>query len=250
MSCSVSPLRGNKLLSALPPAEMSRLHPMLTRVRWVSGQVLHEAGERIEHVFFVEQGFASMVAQADGGSSGVEVGLIGREGMVGYPVLLDPEATSYNRAMMQTPGGALRMSASALRDSLDALPVLRRLLFQALQVSMAQVAQTAACNSQHRLSQRLARWLLLAHDRIDGDELAFTQEILSIMLGVRRSGITIALGLLQAAAVIDQRRGHVIICDRPGLEAAACGCHGRVQAFTAAVAARTPGIPDSADLAA
>ncbi len=250
MSFSVSPLRGNKLLSALPPAEMSRLHPMLTRVRWVNGQGLYEAGERIAQVFFVEEGFASIVAQADGSGDGVEVGLIGREGMVGYPVLLDPEAASYNRAMVQMQGSALRMSASALCDNLDALPVLHRLLFQALEVSMAQVAQTAACNSQHRLLHRLARWLLLAHDRMDGDELALTQEILSIMLGVRRSGITIALGLLQAAAVVDRRRGRVIICDRPGLEAAACGCYGRVQAFTAAVAARTPGVPNPADLAA
>ncbi len=252
MSFSVSPLRGNKLLSALPPAEMSRLHPMLTRVRWVSGQVLHEAGERIEHVIFVEEGFASMVAQADGGggSSGVEVGLIGREGMVGYPVLLNPEAASYNRAMVQMPGSALRMSAEALRDSIDALPVLRRILFGALEVSMAQVAQTAACNSQHSLLQRLTRWLLMAHDRVDGDELALTQHFLATMLGVRRSGVTGALASLQAARLVEQRRGYVIICARPGLEAAACGCHERVQAFAAAVAARTAGIPAPADLAA
>ena len=228
---------------------MSRLHPMLTRVHWVSGQVLHEAGERIEHVFFVEQGFASLVAHTDDGGYGVEVGLIGREGMVGYPVLLGPEAAFYNRAMVQTPGGALRMSASALRGNVDAMPVLRRMLFGALEVSMAQVAQTAACNSQHRLLHRLARWLLMAHDRMDGDELALTQDFLAYILGVRRSGVTIALGSLQAAAVVDQRRGYVIICDRLGLEAAACSCYAHVQAFAAAVATRTPGIPDSADLA-
>ena len=114
----------------------------------------------------------------------------------------------------------------------------------------AQVAQMAACNSQHSLPQRLARWLLLAHDRMDGDELALTQEFLGIMLGVRRSGVTVALGLLQATTVINQRRGYVVIRDRPGLEAAACGCHERVQAFAAAVAARPSGIPDPADLAA
>jgi CRP-like cAMP-binding protein len=244
------PPRGNKLLSVLPPAEMARLHPLLTRVRWVNGQGLHEAGERIEQVFFVEQGFASMVAQADDGGDGVEVGLIGREGMVGYPVLLSPQAAAYNRAMVQTPGGALRMSALALRANLDALPVLRRLLSDALQVFMAQVAQTAACNSQHSLLQRLARWLLLAHDQVDGDELALTQDFLATTLGVRRSGVTNAIGLLQAAAVVNQRRGRVTICDRPGLEAAACGCYGRVQAFTAGVAARTSGALDPTDLAA
>ena len=219
-------------------------------MRWVNGQGPHEAGERIEHVFFVEQGFASMVAYADDGGNGVEVGLIGREGMVGYPFLLDPEAASYNRAMVQMPGSALRMSASTLRDNLDALLVLRRLLFQALEVSMAQVAQTAACNSWHSLSQRLARWLLLAHDRVDGDELALTQEFLGIMLAVRRAGVTNAIGSLQAAAVIDQRRGRITICDRPDLEAAACSCYGRVQAFAAAVAARTRETLDQADFAA
>ncbi len=228
----------NELLSALPPAEMARLRPLLTRVRWVNGQDLHEAGKRIEHVFFVEQGFACMVAHAEGASNGSEVGLIGREGIVGFPVLLSPEAASYNRAMVQMPGSVLRMSAKALRDSLDALPVLRRLLFGALEVSMAQVAQTAACNSQHRLSQRLARWLLMVHDRLDGDELALTHEFLATMLGVRRSGVSDVLASSQAAGLVRQGRGRVIICDRPGLEAAACGCYGRVQAFTAAVAAR------------
>jgi len=244
------PTYSNELLSALPPAEMARLHPLLTRVHWVNGQGLHEAGERIAQVFFVEEGFACLVAQAEGASSGVEVGLIGREGMVGYPVLLDPKAASYNRAIVQMPGSALRMSAEALRDSIDALPVLRRMLFGALEVSMAQVAQTAACDSQHRLLHRLARWLLMAHDRVDGDELALTQEFLATMLGVRRSGVTIALASLQAARLVGQRRGRVTICDRPGLEAAACGCYGRVQAFAAAVAARIPGISDPADLAA
>ena len=252
MSSSVSPLRGNKLLSALPRAELAQLRPWLTRVRWVSGQGLYEAGERIEHVFFVEQGFASMVAQANDGGNGVEVGLIGQEGMVGYPVLLSEPAASYNRAVVQTPGGAFRMLASALRYNLDAMPVLRRLMFQALEVSMAQVAQTAACNSQHSLLQRLTRWLLMAHDRLDRDELALTHEFLATMLEVRRSGVSDALASLQAAGLVRQGRGRgrIIICDRPGLEAAACGCYGRLQAFTAAVAARIPGIPDPADLAA
>jgi len=156
----------NELLPMLPPAELALLRPLSTRVQLVNGQTLHEAG--------------------------TEVGLIGREGMVGLPVLLDPQAASFNRAMVQMPGTALRLPAQALRDNADALPVLRRLLFQALEVSMAQVAQTAACNSQHSLSQRLARWLLMAHDRVDGNELAMTQEFLSIMLAVRRSGVTVA----------------------------------------------------------
>ncbi len=235
----------NELLSALPPVELSQLRPFLTRVPWINGQGLHEAGERIEQVFFVEQGLAAMMADTESGSS-TEVGLVGREGLVGLPVLLSPAAASFHRAVVQMPGNALRMPAPALRSSLDALPVLRGLLFQALEAFMAQVAQTAACNSQHSLTQRLARWLLMAHDRSDGDNLALTQEFLSAMLAVRRSGVTVAMQALQAAGVVGQRRGHVIICDRPGLEAAACGCYGRVQGFTAAAAARNPCLVDCA----
>ncbi len=230
----------NDLLSMLPPAELALLRPLMTKVQLVNGQTLHEAGEPIEQVFFVQRGFVSMVAEADGDDPGTEVGLIGREGMVGLPVLLDPQAVSFNRAMVQMPGTAHRLPAQALRDNLGALPVLRRLLFQAVEVFMAQVAQTAACNSRHMLPQRLARWLLMAHDLVDGDELAMTQEFLSIMLAVRRSGVTIALHRLLASEAIHMGRGRITICDRPALEAAACGCYGRVRDFTESVAARNP----------
>lgn len=148
MDVHAPPTCSNDLLSALPPAEMAWLPPLLTRVRWDNGQGLHEAWKRIEHVFFVEQDFASMVAKTNGSHLGAEGGLIGREGLVGFPILLGPQVTSFQRAMVQAPGSALRMFAPALRDSLDALLVLRRLLFQALEVSMAHVAQTAACNGR------------------------------------------------------------------------------------------------------
>ena len=228
----------NKLLSMLPPAELALLRPLMVPVQLVNGQTLHEAGERIEQVFFVQQGFVSMVAEADGSDPSTEVGLIGREGMVGLSMLLDAQAASFNRTVVQMPGAAHRMPAQALRDNADALPVLRRLLFQALEVSMAQVAQTAACNSQHLLPRRLARWLLMARDRVDGDELAMTQEFLCIMLAVRRSGVTLASQALVTAGAIRVGRGRTIICDRAALEAAACGCYGRVRAFAERVAAR------------
>ena len=228
----------NELLSLLPPAELEQLQPHLTRVQWVNGQNLCEAGERIDQVFFVEAGFVSIVAETDGDDTGTEVGLIGREGMVGLPALLGSRPVSFDRCMVQMPGAARRMTIEALRDSVDALPVLRRLLLQALEAFMAQVSQTAACNSQHNLTQRLARWLLMAHDRVDGDELALTQEFLSKMLAVRRSGVTVAMQSLQATGGISQRRGRILVCDRPSLEAAACACYGRVKAFAEAVAAR------------
>ena len=227
----------NELLSMLPPAEMERLRPHLARKQLVNGQNLYEAGENIGQVFFVGQGYVSMVAEADGGK-GTEVGLIGRESMVGLPVVLGPEAVSFNRAMVQSPGEAVRLPAQVLHDNAGHLPVLWRLLSQALEVFMAQVAQTAACNSQHALAQRLARWLLMAHDRVDGDELTMTQEFLSVMLAVRRSGVTIASQALVATGAIGVGRGRMTVCDRPALEVAACGCYGRVKAFTEAVAAR------------
>ncbi len=143
-----------------------------------------------------------MVDDANGASSGTEVGLIGRESMVGLSVLLSPQAASFHRAVVQLPGFAFRLPAQVLRDNLAASPELHRLLFQALEGAMAQVAQTVACNSRHPLSQRLARWLLMAHDRVDGDELAMTQEGLSVMLAVRRSGVTIAVQALRAAGVV------------------------------------------------
>ena len=228
----------NELLSMLPPAKLGQLRPLLTRVQLVNGQTLYEAGERIEQVFFVEQGFVSMVADAADSHPGTEVGLIGREGMVGLPALLGSQAVSFNRAVVQMPGSAQRLAAQALRDSADALPVLWRLLLQALEVSMAQVAQTAACNSQHTVAHRLARWLLMAHDRVDGDELPLRQNSLAKTLAVRRAGVAGALASLQTTGVISQRRGHILVCDRAGLETAACGCYGRVEAFAEAVAAR------------
>ena len=223
------------LLSLLPPDEINQLRPFLTRVQWVNGQVLHEAGERIEHVYFVEQGLVSLVAMSDNPDAQTEVGLIGRESLLGLPALLGPEPVSFNRAIVQVSGSAHRMTVQALRDGVDVMPVLRRLLFQALAVALAQTAQTAACNSRHDLPQRLARWLLTAHDRVDGDELALTHESLATMLAVRRSGVTVTLGALQEVGAVARRRGRILIRDRSALEAAACSCYERVQAFEAVV---------------
>ena len=228
----------NHLLAALPPAELSTLRPHLLRVRMVNGQGLHEPGERIDHVYFFETGLASMVAVAQDQGIGVEVGVIGPEGMVGLTTLLDPEATSFNRAMVQMPGVAYRMPSATLRANLDATPVLRQRLLRRLDSFVALVSQTAACNSRHSVTERCARWLLLAHDRNDGDELLLTQEFLATMLAVRRSGVTIALGALRDAGLVSSGRGRIIICDRPGLEAAACECYGRVRSFVTTLAER------------
>lgn len=233
----------NRILNALPAAEVALLRPLLSPVRLVNGQGLHESGEPIEHVYFVEHGFASVVAEVGDTSGSVEVGLIGRDSMTGLTAVFSADAITYGRVMVQMPGAGYRMSAQALRDNLEAMPTLRMLLPRALEGMIAQVSQTAACNSRHTLPERLARWLLMARDRADSDELALTQEFLSMMLTVRRSGVTVAMGTLAAAGLVGHRRGRVLITDRPGLEAAACDCYRRVQAFAAGVAAR-PGAPD------
>ena len=232
------PIFGNDILQALPADEVRRLRPHLTRIRLVSGGVLYLAGDRIDHVLFVEQGFVSMVAVADGTESRVEVGLIGREGIVGALALIAPGATSYVQAMVQMPGAAFRIPTAALLAILEQAPTLRRLMLQAFEASLAQLAQTAACNSRHTVPERLARWLLMAHDRVDGDELLLTQEFLAIMLAVRRPGVTIAVGELQAVGLVRHSRGRIVICDRPGLEAAACVCYDRVRKFVATLTAR------------
>ncbi len=230
MQPAQGPSYANHLLAALPDAELSILRPHLVRTTFVNAQTLHEPGERVDQVYFFEHGFASAVAIADDGAA-AEIGLIGRESMVGLGIVLSPAPFAYAWNMVQLPGAGYRMPASALAVALDRMPVLHRLLLQELEVMFAQVAQTAACNSRHTLAQRCARWLLLAHDRVDGDELRLTQEFLSLMLAVRRSGVTVAMQALQAAGAVQSGRGRILVCDRAVLEGASCNCYGRVGQF-------------------
>ena len=231
----------NKILAALPLAEARTLRPHLTLVRLLAGQTLYEHGERIEHVFFIEHGFASLVAEADDMDRGVHIGLVGPESLVSLAVLLHREAAVFNRIVMQMSGVAFRMPASALRDSLDSTPVLRRLLLQASETTIAQIMQTVACNARHSLPRRLARWLLMCHDRAGTDELQLTHEFLAVILGVRRPAVSEVLATLQDMGCIQHRRRHILISNRPGLEAAACHCYGRVQAFAEAAQTRHHG---------
>ena len=245
---TATPLARNEVLRTLMRGEFSALHPHLSRVRLVSGQILHEAGERIEHAYFIEQGVVSMLAEVDVPGPGTEpgtteIGMIGREGLVGLTVLLQPDALAYSRSLVQIPGVALRIPAPTLREVAASTPALRYALYRALQILMSTTAQTSACNSRHTLSERLARWLLIAHDRVDGDELLLTQELLSIMLGVRRSGVTVASAALEQAGLIRHSRGRVIITDRDGLERFGCSCYARVQAFAEKIPKRYGALP-------
>jgi CRP-like cAMP-binding protein len=236
----IRPMFRNRLLQVLPAEELRRLRPHLARIRLIQGDILHRAGGRVEQAYFVEQGHVSLVAEAAGAEGRVEVGLIGRESVVGSPVLLAADPASSLQAVVQVPGTAYCIRADILHASLEQAPALRRAMRQSLETLLAQVAQVAACNSRHTLPERLARWLLMAHDRMDGDELPLTQDLLAAMLAVRRPGVTIAMGALQGAGLVRHSRGRIAICDRPGLELAACGCYARLRHFVAKLSDSVP----------
>jgi CRP-like cAMP-binding protein len=186
--------------------------------------VLHEPGSLIEDVYFMEEGVASLTANTmDSGA--VEVGLIGWDGLVGAPVLLNPGAIAVHRAFIQVAGVALRMKAAALCALAEQSSTLRDRCLRYVHFTLVQTSQWAACNARHELADRLARWLLLTHDRVEGDDLFVTQEFLSIMLGVRRAGVSVAAATLQSGGLIEQARGRIRVLNRAGLEAAACHCY-------------------------
>ncbi len=217
----------NRLLAALPADDLARLWPRFEVVELPLRQVLHKPGEPIEAVYFPESGWLSMLAYMEDGDA-AEVGLTGREGFVGLPVLLGADHDDIE-AMVQAQGIALRMDARAFREALERSPALRSLLLRYALIHHGQVVRTAACNGRHHTDQRLARWLLMAHDRAEGDEFPMTHEFMSMMLGVRRAGVTVAAGQLQKAGHIQYGRGQITITDRPGLESVACECYGVVR---------------------
>lgn len=191
-------------------------------------QVVHEPGKPIEAVYFVEAGVVSMIVSLAEGDA-LEVGMVGREGMVGLPVVLGT-GTAINEGLVQVQGAALRLRAAALREAIEASPSLRGELLRYVQAFYSQVTQTAACNARHGLDERLARWLLMTHDRTDGDRLPLTHDVLSIMLGVRRAGVSVSAMTLRRAGLIAYAQGQITILDRPGLETIACECYAAVRA--------------------
>ncbi len=217
----------NRLLSALPPDNLAQLLPKLHAVALPLRKTLLVPQERIEAVYFIESGWASVVAQLNDGMQ-AEIGLIGREGMVGLSLISGGE-TAFAETYMQAGGAALQMEASTFQREVDENPDLRRRLFRYNEAMHAQTAQTAACNGRHDLEQRLARWLLMAHDRTDSDELLITQEFLSLMLCVYRPSVTVIAGILQRAGIIRYSKGNITTPDRDALEATACDCYRTVQ---------------------
>ena len=213
----------NSLLAALPRKSYLRLLPGLAPVDLVFGKVLYEPGVPIRDVYFPSQSLVSLLTLVEGHLA-LEVGLVGREGMVGFPLALGVEVSPV-RALVQGAGPALRMSAARFRTELRASPPLQHELHRYVHTMMAQISQTAACNRFHMVEARLARWLLMTRDRVCSGEFRMTHEFLSHMLGVRRVGVTEAATALQRRNLIEYRRGNIRILDDRGLEAACCSCY-------------------------
>ena len=213
----------NKLLAALPRAEYQRLLASLEPVALAFGEVLYEPGDAIRHVYFPNDSLVSLITLADR-QLALEVGMVGREGMVGVALALGI-ALSPVRALVQGGGSAMRMKAAPFRKELRQSLPLQRGVYLYTHELMVQVAQTAACNRFHVVESRLARWLLMTRDRVGSDHFRLTQEFIGHMLGVRRVGVTNAAHALKQRKLIDYSRGNIEIINGPGLEAAACACY-------------------------
>jgi CRP-like cAMP-binding protein len=190
-------------------------------------EFLIEADEPIKAAHFVETGMVSYLAYLESGDA-IEVGIIGSEGMAGLPLILGADSAPAG-ALVQMGGTALSVSPAALRRAFDESKALRTALLSYTQALYTQVSQTAVCNGHHSLEERLARWMLMAHDRAKSDQFPMTHEFLAMMLGVRRSGVTVTAGTMKQAGLISYTNGHMTILDRPSLEAVACECYGTVQ---------------------
>ncbi len=213
----------NRVLASFPAQDMQRLSTHLTPVTFKSKRSLHEPGERIDTIYFLEDAIASVVITMENGTS-VEVGLIGRDGVVGLPAVMG-SGFSVNRTFIQLPGYGFSVKAKVLRALADSSSELRSCLYLAMEGYLVQTAQTAACNRVHELEERLARWLLMCSDRVQSDHIGITHEFLAIMLGTRRSSVTVAAGILHKAGLITYSRGSVTIQNRQGLINAACECY-------------------------
>jgi CRP-like cAMP-binding protein len=222
-----TPLR-NHLLKQLAAAEYERLSRVLEPVELAFKEPLFEQGKPVTHVWFIESGVASNVTQLVEADDFVETGTIGREGFVGLPVFFGTPIAS-SRCFIQVTGFAYRVSASTFTELIPTLPQLSGSLLRYTSSFLTMVAQSAACNRMHVVEARLARWLLMTHDRVDSDEVPLTQEFLGHMLGVRRPAVSIAGATLQKAGLIRYSRGKIAVLDRAGLEEASCECYAHVK---------------------
>lgn len=219
--------QGNCLLAALTESEFVRLYPHLELVDMPLGQVLCESGGQLQHVYFPVTSIVSLLYVMENGSS-AEIAVVGNEGILGISLFMGGE-TSPNLAVVQSEGVGYRLPSGILKKEFNRSGSMMHLLLRYTQALITQMSQTAACNRHHSVNQQLCRWLLLSLDRLDGNELKMTQELISNMLGVRREGVTEASGKLRDAGLIEYRRGHIKVLDRPRLERTVCECYGVVK---------------------
>jgi CRP-like cAMP-binding protein len=217
----------NQLLAALPPAEFARLAPHLEAVDLPLGKVLYESGSSLSHAYFPTSAIVSLLYVMEDGAS-AEIAVAGHEGLVGISLFMGG-GTTPSRAVVQSAGSGLRLSAQVMKEEFDRAGPTMHLLLRYTQALITQMSQTAVCNRHHSLDQQLCRWLLLSLDRLHGNELVMTQELIANMLGVRREGVTEAALSLQKAGLIRYARGHISVLDRPGLEARTCECYAVVK---------------------
>ncbi|MDT4953955.1 MAG: hypothetical protein QOJ02_2093 [Acidobacteriota bacterium] len=213
----------NRLLAALPKKEYQHLLLELEQVTLIFGDILFEPGDRLRHVYFPNNSIISLLSAVDDREH-LEVGIVGNDGMAGLPVFMGV-SKSHNRGLVQGAGTAMRMKSAALRKEVSNGGALPSLLHRYTHSLLTQVSQSAACNRFHLVNARLARWLLMTHDRVEGDEFRLTQEFISHMLGVRREQVTLAAGSLQKRKLISYNRGQIKILNRAGLEAVSCNCY-------------------------
>ncbi|MEX8493355.1 Crp/Fnr family transcriptional regulator [Sphaerotilus sp.] len=217
----------NHLLAALPRAELSRWLPQLEWVDMPLGQVLYESGHTLGHVYFPTSAIVSLLYVMENGAS-AEIAVVGHEGLVGISLFMGGDSTP-SRAVVQSAGTGYRLKAALMKHEFDRAGPVMHLLLRYTQALITQMAQTAACNRHHSLDQQLCRWLLLSLDRLQGNELVMTQELIANMLGVRREGVTEAALKLQAAGLIRYARGRITVLDRPELEVRTCECYAVVK---------------------
>jgi CRP-like cAMP-binding protein len=214
------------------------MFPHLKLVNLALGKALYESGAPVHHVYFPTDSIVSLLYVMESGAS-AEISVVGNEGLVGIAVFMGGESTP-SRAIVQSAGSAFALPSQTLRDEFNGSSDMRMLLLRYTQALITQMAQTAVCNRHHSIDQQLCRWLLLSMDRLTGNDLVMTQELIANMLGVRREGVTEAAGKLQDLGVIKYQRGHITVLNRPRLEELSCECYEVVKAETDRLQAYEP----------
>ena len=233
----------NHLLAALPVEVQQRLFLDLELIPLPLGKILYESGDALRHVYFPTDAIVSLLYVMENGAS-AEISVVGNEGLIGIAVFMGGESTP-SRAVVQSAGYAFRLLGKQFKAEVNRHGEMLHLMLRYTQALLTQMAQTAVCNRHHSIDQQLCRWLLLSLDRLPGDQLTMTQELIANMLGVRREGVTDAAGKLQKLGVIEYSRGHIKVLDRPRLEQLSCECYAVVKKETDRLLHYMPARPGS-----